>query len=161
MLLCSSQNVNTQQHSSEGMYTVMTSSNISANRIKPARVQPIDEGRGTESYQQLDLPFDVPESYHQPELPFVGGIECHGGLRPDPSGRVIVDRRPRLRHGSRTPTCGWLAAASRMNWDLRVQLQLAQDDDERVVLALLDHVDPYVETCDVIINGPTSRRGAS
>ena len=46
------------------------------------------------------------------------------------------------------------AAASRWNWDARVQRVLATDPDERVVLALLDHVDPYVDVCELIIAGP-------
>ncbi len=46
------------------------------------------------------------------------------------------------------------AAASRWNWDVRLQRVLATDPDQRVVLALLDHVDPYVEVSELIIAGP-------
>lgn len=45
-------------------------------------------------------------------------------------------------------------AASRWTWDLGVQEVLASDPEVRVVLALLDHVDPSREVCEVIIDGP-------
>lgn len=38
--------------------------------------------------------------------------------------------------------------------DVDLQVALAGDPDEQVVLALLDAVDPYVETCEAIIDGP-------
>jgi hypothetical protein len=46
------------------------------------------------------------------------------------------------------------ATASRWNWDVRVQVVLGTDPDERVVLALLDHVDPDIDVCRQIIAGP-------
>ena len=98
-------------------------------------------------------PFGDDGAAEQLELPFWDTITCEGGLRPDPlPGATVTDVRafaldPDLEVRLQ-------AAASRGNWDLRVQLQLAVDDDERVVLALLDHVDPYREVCDKIIDGP-------
>jgi hypothetical protein len=86
-------------------------------------------------------------------LPFEDTIHVEGGLRDDPlEGASVTDVRafaidPDLQARLR-------AAASRWNWDLRVQLELAADEDERVVLALLDAVDPYREVVDVIIEGP-------
>jgi hypothetical protein len=47
-----------------------------------------------------------------------------------------------------------LAARSRMNIDTGLQRILATDPDERVVLALLSSVDPGVEACELIIDGP-------
>jgi len=49
------------------------------------------------------------------------------------------------------------AAASRWNWDGRLQRVLATDPDKRVVMALLDHVDPCAEICELIIDGPHVR----
>ena len=94
----------------------------------------------------------------QLELPFVDTISCQGGLRPDPlPGASVVDvlaftMDPDVETRIR-------AAASRWNWDVRVQVALAGDADERVVLALLDHVDPCVEACEVIAAGRASERG--
>ena len=45
------------------------------------------------------------------------------------------------------------AAASRWNWDLRLQRVLATDPDERVVRALLDHVDLTLEVFELIVGG--------
>jgi hypothetical protein len=47
-----------------------------------------------------------------------------------------------------------LAARSRMNIDAGLQRILATDPDERVVLALLASVDPGMEACELIIDGP-------
>lgn len=62
-------------------------------------------------------------------------------IDPDPSVRIV-------------------AAASCWNWDVRLQRVLATDPDERVVLALLDQVDPGFEVCELIIAGAhaTARR---
>jgi hypothetical protein len=93
------------------------------------------------------------ERWEQLVLPFSDTITCHGGLRHDPMPGADVtdvlaytidpDVEVRLD-----------AAASRWNWDRRVQLALAADPDERVVLALLDHVDPCREAVDLIAAGP-------
>ncbi len=90
---------------------------------------------------------------NQDELPFVDVIEVHGGLRDDPLvGASLTDVRAFTIDPDVKVRIA--AAASRWNWDLRVQLALAADDDERVVLALLDHVDPYREVCELIVEGP-------
>ena len=52
------------------------------------------------------------------------------------------------------PEVRFAAASSRWNVDARLQRVLATDPDERVVLALLDRVDPYVDVCQLIIAGP-------
>ena len=46
------------------------------------------------------------------------------------------------------------ATASRWNLDVRLQEVLASDPDERVVLALLDHVDPDLEVCRQLAHSP-------
>ncbi len=46
------------------------------------------------------------------------------------------------------------ATASRWNWDVRVQAVLSTDPNQRVVLALLDQVDPDIGVCQLIIAGP-------
>ena len=47
-----------------------------------------------------------------------------------------------------------LAARSRMNLDAGLQRILCTDPDESVVLELLSQVDPTVEMCSLIIDGP-------
>ena len=99
------------------------------------------------------VPFAHDGAGEQLELPFWDTISCHGGLRPDPlPDASLTDVRafaidPHVEVRMR-------AAASRWNVDVRVQRVLASDDDEQVVLALLDHVDPYRDVVEVIIDGP-------
>jgi hypothetical protein len=88
----------------------------------------------------------------QHELPFVDTIHVEGGLRDDPiAGASLTDVRAFAMDPDLQTRLH--AAASRWNWDLRVQLALAADEHERVVLTLLDAVDPYREVVDVIIDG--------
>jgi hypothetical protein len=95
----------------------------------------------------------VTATWEQLMLPFSGTIECRGGLRPDPMpGAALTDA---LAYAIDPDVEVRLdATASRWNWDRRVQLALAADPDERVVLALLDHVDPCCEAVDLIVAGP-------
>jgi hypothetical protein len=93
------------------------------------------------------------DAAEQLELPFRDGIAVRGGLRPDPlAGSSLTDVRAFAL--DLDVEVRMSAAASRWNWDVRVQRALAVDDDERVVLALLDHLDPSREACELIINGP-------
>ena len=83
----------------------------------------------------------------------VDPIHVEGGLRPDPlAGAGLRDVLALAQAPDAETRCA--AAASRWNWDVRVQRLLAGDVDERVVLALLDATDPYVEACELIIDGP-------
>jgi hypothetical protein len=47
-----------------------------------------------------------------------------------------------------------LAASSKWNIDANLQRTLCADPDEGVVMTLLSQVDPSMEMCDVIIDGP-------
>jgi hypothetical protein len=48
----------------------------------------------------------------------------------------------------------WLAARSNWNIDANLQLTLANDPDEAVVMALLSRVDPGPQACRAIFAGP-------
>lgn len=75
------------------------------------------------------------------------------GPRPDPfAGCQLTDIRALAIDPD--PQIRIAAASSRWNWDVRFQQVLGTDPDERVVLALLEHVDPDIDVCRQIIAGP-------
>jgi hypothetical protein len=92
----------------------------------------------TERYLQLSL-FDASEYAGRAVEDPLAGWALRDVLA------LAVDVEPELR---------MLAASVRWNGDARLQRLLASDPEERVVLALLDRVDPGVEAAEIILAGP-------
>lgn len=118
----------------------------------------LDNNQGNDDNRLADIPAwqqtqaDWPDARHQfvHLLLDLGIIDTRRHCDPFP-GRTLTD----LRAFALDPDVAVriAAASSRWNWDVRLQRVLATDADLRVVLALLEQTDPYVEVCELIIGG--------